>query len=450
MSLTYGWSSALALSESVASYLRSYIYSQIVPSVFTATYEDATLEISFLTSRTTITIDTAQPDTITIVAPFSGIIQTNITDSVRGQVTLSVHVADIEIRPAPEGAGDDSGTTSWTNAAYFISQDVFSDLTVELTQGSDEDAAILTSFFSQEIQAFSSEPYLLPERSTNIEEILVPTLVRFITLTGGSSGSELLMLIMMDGQSAPTGDQHGAFSANPMWNIPAGSNAVIALGDYTVLSWFALKMEERLEENDVTYTMEVSKEPAALTGTVTKRHVTLDFVMSFTDTALKIEIFATTFFIIKATYVVTVSKGATGIVITSTLESSSIEVNQDNSVVMAIEVIQNLLRSVPVFAGQIFEALIGKLGVALKKLVNRLIYLFDFQIETKGEAESITNIILDDGIACTMELTEPPSAAATSVGSPEAQPEPAQEEAGLGQAISAVLDKLAEQPVARA
>jgi hypothetical protein len=346
MSATLDWSWVFVMDSSLYSQLRNFIFSNIVPtSIYNIPCDGNTInQLMFSPAQSKVVVETTEVDALTLTSPIQGSItySNGTQESFKGTVTLTVFLDYLFIAPCPSTAtfADADGAT-WTNCLN-LTPAAFSAPTVALTQGSSTAQSTLTSCFQDEINDYvaSSPNSLGTQSSPNLPQYFAPTYQKFITLTSDPTDVRVLLLVMVNNDPPPTGDQHSAFESSQLLEIPDGSDSVIAFDDYTLYEYVALQMEAS-PNGSVFTSINVSQDPAVLTAKFDANNYSGTLQSQINDDEIQTSIGLSNTNNASFAYATTVtlinnSDGTQSIEIKNDLTKSSVTVNMDNPVVISI------------------------------------------------------------------------------------------------------------------
>jgi hypothetical protein len=282
---------------------------------------------------------------------------------------------------------------------------VFSAPTVALTQGSSTAQSTLTSCFQAQLNAYvaSSPNDLGTQTSPNLPQYFAPTYQKLITLTSDPTDIRVLLLVMVNNDPPPTGDQHSAFESSQLLEIPEGSDSVIAFDDYTLYEYVASQMEAS-PNGSVFTSINVTQDPAVLTAKFDQGNYSGTLQSQIADDEIQASIDLSNTNNASFDYAMTVtlinnSDGTQSIEIKNDLTKSSVTVNMDNPVVISIMAILATLAVLSPLGGIILLTIVNVIEyyivAAFLKAAGKL--EFDTTKQLGGNAE-FQAIILNGGV----------------------------------------------------
>ena len=442
------------MSSSLYRQLRNLIFSKIVPSTINnVPYEGDTItQLIFSTLQATVTVDTTQVDTLTLTSPIKGTLtySDGTQDSFNGTVTLTVFLDNLFIAPCPSTVtyADGDGAT-WTNCLN-VTQSAFSAPTVVLKSGSDTTQGVLTNFFQDQISAYvaSSPNSLGTHTAQNLPQYFAPTLQKFITLTSNPDDVRVLLLVMVNNDSPPTGDQHSAFESSELLAIPAGSDSVIAFDDYTLYDYIALQLGDSKFASLFT-SIDVSQDPAVLTAKLKKKNYTGTLQSQIADDEFQSTIKLSNANIVTFSYVTTVTlinnaDGTQAFELKNDNTKGNVAVNADNPVVISFIAIYAALAVFSPLHGLIFWTVINIIEYYIAQAFLRFgkALQFDKTKETKGNVE-FQGVTLNGGIVLYVNFPQLPGGGSSAVSGTArvvhaSLPEPANLDDGISYFIKGI------------
>jgi hypothetical protein len=370
MSATLDWSWVFVMDSTLYSQLRNFIFSNIIPTtIYNIPCDGNTInQLMFSPAQAKVVVETTEVDALTLTSPIQGSItySSGTQESFKGTLTLTVFLDNLFIAPCPSTVtyAQSDGAT-WTNCLNLTSA-AFSAPTVALTQGSSTAQSTLTSCFQEQLDAYvASSPNSLGSNSSpNLPQYFAPTYQKLITLTSDPTDIRVLLLVMVDNDPPPTGDQHSAFESSQLLEIPANSDSVIAFDDYTLYEYAAQQIEAS-PNGGVFTSINVSQDPAVFTAKLDAGHSytgTLQSQINDDEFQTSIDLSNTNnadFSYATTVTLINNSDGTQSIEIKNDLTNSSVTVNMDNPVVISITAALATLAYLSPLHGVILATIVG-------------------------------------------------------------------------------------------
>jgi len=438
MSATLDWSWVFVMDPTLYSQLKNYIFSNILPTtIYNVQCNGNTItQLMFNYTQSKVVVETTEVDALTLTSPIQGSItySSGTQESFKGTVTLTVFLDNLFIAPCPSTVtfADADGAT-WTNCLN-LAPGVFSAPTVALTQGSSTAQSTLTSCFQAQLNAYvaSSPNDLGTQTSPNLPQYFAPTYQKLITLTSDPTDIRVLLLVMVNNDPPPTGDQHSAFESSQLLEIPEGSDSVIAFDDYTLYEYVASQMEAS-PNGSVFTSINVTQDPAVLTAKFDQGNYSGTLQSQIADDEIQASIDLSNTNNASFDYAMTVtlinnSDGTQSIEIKNDLTKSSVTVNMDNPVVISIMAALATLAVLSPLGGIILLTIVNVIEyyivAAFLKAAGKL--EFDTTKQLGGNAE-FQAIILNGGVVLDATFPRLPTgtlkSAAQVVHAPLPQPD---------------------------